>query len=203
MPDTIVVTGNSRVDDDATIRGTIGLTPHVALNYRDIQRAIKALFSTGNVDDIRVICSFSPVSQKVALNIQIKERPVLVSTSVSGVEQVTESDVKERLDLPTGSPVDPAAVARAVTRTDSLYQSAGYYLAKIHVDSTLVNGGLELKFRIDEGHRLAISGVKVLGNRRRPLRQPLLELCRRRPEGFWYSAPVSSTQGRIRQRSYD
>ena len=191
MPDTIVVTGNSRVDE-ATIRGTIGLFPHATLNYRDVQRAIKALFSTGNFDDIRVVCSFSRYPEKVALNVQVKERPVLASTSVSGVSQaVTESDVKERLELPVGSPVDPAAIAMGMTRADSLYQSAGYYLAKIRVDSTLMNGDLSLKFHIDEGPKLAISGVKVLGIGMSPPQQSHRP-CRRSRKGSGGSAPASS-----------
>src|SRR5665213_2941172 len=63
VPDTITVTGNSRVDD-ATIRATIGLVPKTTLNYRDVQRAVKALYATGNYDDIHVVCTTSPTTNK-------------------------------------------------------------------------------------------------------------------------------------------
>ena len=44
-PDTVTVSGNARVSD-AAIRTAAGLSPRVLLNFRDIQRAIKALFAT-------------------------------------------------------------------------------------------------------------------------------------------------------------
>ena len=55
--------------------------------------------------------------------------------------------------------------AHAIERTDSLYESKGYYLAKIAVDSTVSNGKIQLAFKIDEGRRLAISGIRINGNR--------------------------------------
>src|SRR6185437_1557748 len=119
VPDTITVTGNSRVDN-ATVRATIGLVPKTTLNYRDVQRAVKALYATGNYDHGHVICTVDPKTNKASLDVQVKERPVLASMSIHGVDQVSAKDVKERLDLPIGTAVDPAKVAQAISRTDSL-----------------------------------------------------------------------------------
>ena len=57
-PDTITVFGNHRVDE-ATIRGTIGIVPHAALNYRDIGRAIKALYSRPTTSTACKSCAYS------------------------------------------------------------------------------------------------------------------------------------------------
>ena len=184
IPDTITVVGNSRVDY-ATIRATIGLVPKTALNYRDVQRAVKALYATGNYDDIKIICTISPVTNKSSLDVHVRERPVLASTSVHGVSQVSRKDVDERLQLPVGTPVDPAKVALAISRTDSLYASNGFYLANVRVDSTVTGDQLKLAFNIEEGRRLAISGIGVSGNRAIPART-IVSAMQTKPEGFWF-----------------
>lgn len=184
VPDTITVTGNSRVDD-ATIRATIGLVPKTALNYRDVQRAVKALYATGNYDDIHVVCTINPTTRKASLDVHVKERPVLAATGIRGVDQVSKKDVADRLQLPIGSPVDPAKVALAVSRTDSLYESDGYYLARVKVDSSLANNQLTLTFTIVEGRRLAIAGIQVSGNRSVPSRA-IVSAMETKPEGFWW-----------------
>lgn len=184
VPDTIAVTGNSRVDD-ATVRGTIGLLPRTTLNYRDVERAVKALYATGNYDDVKVICTLVPPQQRVVLEVRLKERPVLASSVVRGAQRVSPKDVKEQLQLPVGTPLDPARVARAVESTDSLYQSRGYYLAHVRVDSTLTNNQLSLVFNVDEGRRLAISGIGVRGNDHVNA-STVVGAMDTKPEGFWW-----------------
>src|SRR5665213_1440487 len=184
VPDTITVAGNSRVDN-ATIRATIGLVPKTTLNYRDVQRAVKALYATGNYDDIRVICTMSRTTGKSSLDVHVKERPVLASTSLHGVSQVAKKDVDERLQLPVGTAVDPAKVALAISRADSLYESKGFYLARVRVDSTVVGDQLTLAFTVDEGRRLAIAGIGVSGNRAVPSRA-IVGAMETKPEGFWF-----------------
>src|SRR6266545_4751761 len=163
-PDTLAVVGNARVSD-ATIRSTAGISPRATLNYRDVQRAIKALFATGQFDDVQIVCSVPPAVPKPTLTIQVRERPVLTKFSVVGPQRVDAGDVKERLSLMVNRPLDPALVAKAVERADSLYESKGYYLARVHVDSTIAGDKISIAFRVEEGRRLAISGVRVSGNR--------------------------------------
>ena len=184
-PDSIAVAGNVRVEE-TRIRGTAGLAPKTALSSTDVQRAIKSLFATKEFDDVRVVCSMVPATQRAMLTIQVKERPVLSATSVTGVKQVSAKDVRERLELPTGSAVDPATIVQVLDRADSLYESKGYYLAKIRVDSTITNGELTLAFHVEEGNRLAISGVRVSGNKSVPA-PAIVSSMQTRPEGFlWY-----------------
>lgn len=182
-PDTITVAGNSRVDE-ATVRGTIGIVPRTALNYRDVQRAVKALYATGNYDDVRVLCTITPTGRS-SLDVRLKERPTLASSSIKGVDAVPAKDVRSRVSLPVGTPVDPAKVAQAVSSIDSLYESKGYYLARVRVDSAEANGQLHLTFDIDEGARLAVSGVSVSGNHD-VSSKAIVGAMATKPEGFWW-----------------
>ena len=75
--------------------------------------------------------------------------------------------MRDRVDLLIGKPIDPGAGrASDVARIDSLYQAAGYYLAKVQRrDDRRGRRRDDLLFRVDEGRRLAISGVDVDGNK--------------------------------------
>src|ERR1700686_1443191 len=149
-PQSIVVNGNSRVDS-ASVRSTAGLSAGTQLNVHDIQTAIKALYATGQFDDVQIVCRVSPTDNKAALVIQVKERSILTDYKVIGADRVSPKDVKEKLAFPTGGPVDPGKIAKAIASTDSLYQDKGYYLATVKAESTLTNGKLSITFNIDEG----------------------------------------------------
>ncbi len=162
-PESIVVTGSSRIDT-ASVRATAGLSTGAQLNVHDIQTAIKALYATGQFDDVQIICRVPPTTSKASLLIQVKERPILTDYKVIGADRVSPKDVKEKLAFATGSPVDPGKIAKAIASVDSLYESKGYYLATVKPESTVTDGKLSINFRIDEGRRLAISGIRINGN---------------------------------------
>jgi outer membrane protein insertion porin family len=184
-PDSIAVSGNARVSTE-TVLSSAGLAPKTTLNYRDIQRAIKALFTTGQFEDVQIVCAVPPTSPKTTLSIVVRERPLLTSYTVVGPERVSGKDVRERLTMNTGRPLDPAAIALAVERADSLYEAKGYYLARIHVDTVReANNQVKLTFRVEEGRRLAISGLKVTGNRYVDA-DDIAGAMESKPEGFWW-----------------
>jgi len=75
-PESIIVSGNSRVDT-AAIRSSAGLSTGSQLNVHDIQSGIKALYATGQFDDVQILCRIAPTTNKATLVIQVRERPVL------------------------------------------------------------------------------------------------------------------------------
>ena len=164
-PAAVIVTGNSRVDSSA-IRSSAGFAAGATLSVTDVQRAIKSIYGTGQFDDVQIVCRLTSPASRATLVIQVKERPVLTAYQVIGADKVSPKDVRERLAFPTGAPLDPAKIASALARTDSLYESKGYYLARVQAESSLVDGKLSINFRIDEGRRLAISGIRINGNTR-------------------------------------
>src|SRR4051794_9133203 len=123
-PEFIIVTGNSRVDS-AAIRGTSTLVTGTQLSVQNIQSAIKALYATGQFDDVQIVCRVSAPG-KATLAIQVKERPTLTDYKIVGADKVATKDVKEKLAFATGSPVDPGKISRAIASVDSLYESKGY-----------------------------------------------------------------------------
>jgi outer membrane protein insertion porin family len=180
-PDTIVFTGATRTGD-ASIRAAAGLEPG-AVNYRSLQRAIKDIYATGQYDDVVASCEL--INGKAALTIAVKERPLLGAVDVTGTDRLSRNSVRDKVDLLVGKALDPAQVAHAVKRIDSLYQASGYYLARVRPETTMVDGQVNLLFRVDEGRRLAVSGIRVEGNEIVPGKSVVGAMATK-PEGFFW-----------------
>lgn len=181
-PDSIAIRGISRVPE-TTVRAYLALTANTQLTFRDVERGVKSVFGTGQFDDVQMVCEPGP--PKSVLVLVVKERPVLGNLTVTGVDRLSPKEVRDRLELPIGVPANPAKVAAVIERADSLYESKGYYLAKIKVDSTMSDGKLQLHFSVDEGRRLAISGVRISGNKLVPAKD-IVGAMKTKPEGFWF-----------------
>ena len=182
--DSLVVEGNSRVPADQIIESTGIVRFQPTTNYRTIQRAIQALFATGQFDDVTI--EQRGTQENVILAIIVKERPVLQRWAVRGAEQVSESQVRSKVVLLEARPLDRAAVGRARAAIDSLYQKKGYYAARIQVNEIEAGpGAVRLVFDITEGNRVAISQVVIEGNSSFK-DGAVVEGMESKPEGFWW-----------------
>lgn len=185
--DSLVVEGNHRLTT-TQILGTAGLVVGQTVSYRDIQRAINALFHTGQFDDVNVE-QREGADQQLIIAIIVQERPILQHWTVRGVDKVGERVVKDRVQVPTGRAIDRAAVARSRSSIDSLYRERGYYRARIRVlELPQPDGQVRLVFDVNEGNRVALSQVVVDSNAK--FADPkLVKQMRTRPEGFWWFHP--------------
>jgi outer membrane protein insertion porin family len=182
QPDSVAFRGNSRVGESA-LRGDVGITPGSALNYRTLQRAIKNLYATTQFDDIQVRCEFG--DGRAVLVFDMKERPLLGDVDVRGAQRVSAGTVRDQVDILIGRPVDPAQIARSIARIDSVYASKGYYLARTRAETTTVAAGTKITFVVDEGRRMAVSGVRVEGNKEISDRE-IVSAMQTKPEGFFW-----------------
>ncbi len=184
VPDSIAVLGSKR-NSTISIIQISGLVPGRAINYRDVQRAIQALYTSAQFDAVAV--TQTTAAGKNVLVIHVHERPLLVKWAIRGVARIPEHTVRDKVALAEGRPLDLANVARARARIDSLYHAKGYYLARtkpLYVyerDSSSVR----VIFDIDEGRRVAIARVDFQGNTHFSDEQ-LAAQMHSRSEGFWW-----------------
>jgi outer membrane protein insertion porin family len=184
-PDSVGVRGNRRVDA-ATIRSDAGLTAGTQLNFRLVQRAVRSLYATGNFDDVALTCDVSAAADTAVLFINVKERPILTESAVEGVKMLRSAGIREKAELSLTKPLDPASVARAIQRIDSTYEKNGYYLARVKAETTVVgDDAIRILFRIEEGRRLAISGIRVSGNKNVKALE-IASAMKTKGEGFWW-----------------
>jgi outer membrane protein insertion porin family len=181
--DSIVVEGNQRLSRPQII-GSSGIIARQPINYRDIQRAITALFRTGQFDDVLV--EQRNVGKRLVLVIRVKERPILEKWAVRGVNRLSEGEVKGRVQLTEGRPLDRTAVEQARAAIDSLYKHQGYYASQVKVTQLAPRPGrARVVFDVDEGERVAISQVIVDGNKHFSDKAVVKHMATR-PEGFWW-----------------
>ena len=182
-PDSIDFVGSTR-RSYAVLREDAALPVGQAITAAMIQRAIKNLIATGHFDDVSgTQCQI--LNGKAILRFTLIERPLLSSVDVAGVERLSVGTIRDRVDLIIGRPVDPSQVVRAVSKIDSTYAANGYYLARVKVDTTIVNGEAKLVFRVDEGRRFAVSGIFVDGNER-VSDKTIVAAMDTKPEGFFW-----------------
>jgi outer membrane protein insertion porin family len=182
-PDSIAFRGNERIKD-AELRSDVGIAPKSTINARVLRRAIADLYATNQFEsDINTTCE--TLNGKTTLVFNLTERRVLSDVRVTGAEKVSPGSVKDRVDLLIGKPIDPAQVQRDVARIDSLYQSEGYFLARVKVDTIKSGDATTLVFDINEGRRLAVSGVQIVGNRALSAKT-IVKAISTKPEGFFW-----------------
>ncbi len=184
-PDSIAVRGLSRVSE-TSVRSASALFARTQLNFQVVQRAIKSVFALGQFDDVRIDCDLSSVPDRALTVINVVERSLLGDVSVTGTSAVSERSVRDKVNMLIGRPVNPADIASSRARIDSLYAAAGYYLATVTPDSVrLPDGRLSVTFRIDEGRRLAISGIEFVGAESIKAKT-VAGSMQTKPEGFWF-----------------
>ena len=182
--DSIAVEGNARVTV-TQILATSALTTGSPLNYRDIQRAVSALYLTGQFDDVTVEQRF--VGGRSMLVLVVKERPMLAGWSVRGAERLSSADVRDRVKLVEGRPIDRAALASARASIDSMYRKQGYYAARVTALELPADSGnsVRVTFHVQEGSRVALSQVAIDGNERFTDAQVVGQMSSK-PESFWW-----------------
>jgi outer membrane protein insertion porin family len=186
-PDSIRVVGNSRVSSAAVITDA-GFAPGVTSNFTAMQRGIRALFETGQFEAVDIECLLiTEPAPKTVYILRVKERPLLDNVDVIGPKAVSIGTVRDKVDLLIGRPVNPAIVVSNVARIDSLYRAQGYWGVEIKPETTTTaTDHISILFKVDEGRKLAVSGVRVSGNNAVPAKELVGEL-QVKPEGFlWW-----------------
>lgn len=182
--DSIEVVGIVRNTREMVLNAA-ALPLHQQVGYRDLQRALRAVYATGQFDDVQAARRTAEGGQEI-LVVTVRERPILVRATVRGVEKLSERSVRDRVEMPSGRPLNPALVERARQRIDSLYEAEGYYLAEVR--PTIIpqdSGHVRVVFDVTEGRRVAISRVEIQGNQRFTADQIVAHM-KTRPEGFWW-----------------
>lgn len=182
-PDSVAFRGLSRIPE-GDVRADVNITPHTPINSRVVTAALRNLYATNNFE-ANSTATCEVIGGKSVLVFNLTERRILSEVSVVGPNHVSESSVKDRVDLLIGKPINPAQVAKDVSRIDSLYQSEGYFLAKVTVDTVKSGPATTLVFHVDEGRRLAISGVRIIGNKALTAKQ-IVGAMEVSPEGFFW-----------------
>jgi outer membrane protein insertion porin family len=163
----VQVRGNRRVPTDS-IKYYLQTKPGQALSETTIRRDLKALYSLGYFDDIRV--EEEAGARGLIIVFQVNERPLIRAITYSGLKSITNAEILERLreqkaDIRQDSPYDPARVDRAEGIIKQMLAERGHQNATIDVRTEKSSPNLiAVTFEIDEGSTIKIGKIDIEGN---------------------------------------
>ncbi len=181
--DSIAVDGLQRVARE-TVIAVANVPLGQPVGFRDLQRAMSALYRIKQFDDVRF--EQANLDGIEILRISLVERPLLTGWSVRGVASVSERKVRGKIRLLAGRPFDRADAARSRAAIDSVYKDEGYYQTAVTLrELPQSDGSLQVVFDIDEGRRVTVSRVEIEGNERFTDSEVVGRMSTK-PEGFWW-----------------
>jgi outer membrane protein insertion porin family len=162
----VEIQGDFKRVAESLIRSTVGLKPGIELSQENVQEAVRALQRLHVFSDIQLYADESDVGPGVKLIVVVREHPTLEGVRFKGHKEIKEKDMKEAVGLVAGQVVAPKDVARGRQRILELYGEKGYLRAEVvgqlfDADET---GTVFLQFDIEEGDKVKIAAVNVVGN---------------------------------------
>ena len=158
----VVVEGNDRIEADA-IKRRISTAPGDVFLAKSLSEDLKNVFNMGYFEDVRVESEDTADGKIIVF--KVKEKPTVRMIKIKGNTVYDEEEIKENLDIRTGSILNIFRINSNVERIETIYKEKNYHNVKVDYEiEELENNQADLRFVIDEGDKVRIKNIFIEGN---------------------------------------
>jgi len=153
----VVIKGYSRISPDA-IRFRIKTAPGNVVHRKAIKKDIEEIFAMGYFEK----CDASFEDGLVTFVVQ--EYPVIMSIELEGNKKIKEEEIIDAIGLKRFDILNTRLLKTSIDRIISMYREKGFYNVDVTSSTPETEGGITLKFTIDEKKKLYVKKVSFDGN---------------------------------------
>ncbi|MBI5020083.1 MAG: outer membrane protein assembly factor BamA [Ignavibacteriales bacterium] len=156
--------------DIGAIIGNSGLKigDEISIPGDEIRQAIQKLWALRIFSDVQIMIE-NKIEKGVYLLIKVKEYNRLGKLEYTGLDDLSEDDIKKKVMLTTGQILTPSDIQSAISKIKSLCEEEGHLLATVTpeeiIEDSSNNNKVTLKLHVDEGPRLTIKEIYFTGNK--------------------------------------
>ncbi|MEW6097139.1 MAG: outer membrane protein assembly factor BamA [bacterium] len=156
----IQIQGNESVAT-STIFSAIKTQVGDKYNAEKVDNDLKAIYNLGYFEDIKV--DLKKEKEGLTLVFMIKEKLAVSKIKFKGIKELQEEDLKKEVTLKTGAPISQKDLQESIDKLTNFAKDKGYYFVK--VDSKIEDDDKTVTFLIDEGKKVKIKEINLLGNK--------------------------------------
>ena len=149
-----------------TILGILQTRIGEEVSLKKIRDDVKELFKLGQFSNIQV--DSTGTQEGINLTFVVEEwSKISGDITVSGNKELSTSKIKDSLTIGSGRSLSGRLLQENKNKILSMYRDKGYYLAQ--VEPNVVpnpDGTVGVSFNIDEGKKIVVEEIDIIGNRR-------------------------------------
>ncbi len=159
----IQVEGNARIEDEA-IKRIISTRPGDEYIPQILSRDLKSVYNMGYFDDIRIEAADSTEGKVITFH--VKEKPTVKYIDFKGNDRIKTEKLVENVEIHPGAILNIFNIRKNIQRIELQYQEKNFHSAKVSYETKdLGNNQVSLIFVIDEGKKVCIKELKIVGNK--------------------------------------
>jgi outer membrane protein insertion porin family len=128
------------------------------------EQDIRALYSTGSVQNVRIFAE--PDGDGVKVMVVLQTRSLVNEIEISGAEKMSAKKLRKNIDLKINGPLSEEELEKGRQKIIDAYQAKGFTNidVKFHVDTDETKGTSRVVYTINEGQKGTISAIRFEGN---------------------------------------